>query len=533
MSGSETNELLVRFPFLPIVESMSDPFISFDNNWRYIYVNGAAEKLLRKTSKQVMGKKMTEIFPDAKKSPVFIAGLQALKKNNMVRYEHFSPGMNKWWEVRVYPSAKEVSFYFNDISDRKRIESNLKFLSGASVLLASSLDYEETLESVAKLAVPHIADWCSVEMLDEEGNVVQLTVAHKDPKKVKWALELRKSNPPIDMNEQTGLPNVLRTGKSELYPEITEEMIVAGARNKKELELIRSLGLTSVMIVPIVSKGKSLGAITFVTTETARHFNSSDLDMAEELASRATLAIENARLYQEAQMAVNLRDEFISIASHELKTPLTSLKVYSQILGQRLKGLVEEEDVKGHLNKIDSQIDKLNKLIRDLLDVSKVQRGSLDLEEENFDLRELVKEQVDSIQTTTGKHQIIFSPGNKTMIYGDKDRIGQIVVNLLNNAIKYSPDAEKVKLDLSKSAKEVVLAVKDYGLGIEKDSQDKIFERFYQANESKNKTYPGLGIGLYISSEIAKRHGGRIKLKSQIGKGSTFYLCLPLRRARK
>jgi GAF domain-containing protein len=197
--------------------------------------------------------------------------------------------------ARLYQASQE------EIAQRKQIEYNLRFLAEANKLLASSLDYETTLTHVTYLAVPHIADWCSVDMRTEEG-IQQLAVAHVDPEKVQWAKELNRNNPP-DMQAPGGLPNVLCTGKAEFYPVIDDAFLIAAAHNEEELALLRAIGFRSVMVVPLLIQGKAIGAITFVSAESGRYYTQTDLSMAEELASRAALAIQNAQLYREAQQS--------------------------------------------------------------------------------------------------------------------------------------------------------------------------------------------------------------------------------------
>lgn len=420
--------------------------------------------------------------------------------------------------ARLYQEAQE------EIAERKQIEQNLRFLSEASKLLASSLDYHTTLTHVTYLAVPHIADWCSVDMRTDEG-IQQLAVAHVDPEKVQWAKELNRKNPP-DPHARTGLPNVLRTGRAEFYPEISDALLVASARNEEHLALARAIGFSSVMIVPLLIQNEAIGAITFVTAESGRHYTQADLSMAEELASRAALAIQNARLYSEAQKAIGIRDDFISIASHELRTPITSLKMYTQVLQKQLskKG---ETSFNHSLSRMDAQLNKLTGLISDLLNISKIELGRLEFQEEWFNLDEVVKEACEAIQQIATRHTIHIKGSIVQPVWGDKDRIGQVVTNLLTNAIKYSPQAQEVIVRLQAEPDNALVSVQDFGIGIDSEHLNKIFTRFYRVSDPEEKTFPGLGIGLYLSYEIIKRHHGSVMVASEKGKGSVFSFSLP------
>ncbi|HLZ62283.1 MAG TPA: PAS domain-containing sensor histidine kinase [Ktedonosporobacter sp.] len=228
----------------------------------------------------------------------------------------------------------------------------------------------------------------------------------------------------------------------------------------------------------------------------------------------------------ELKEANQRKDEFISMASHELKTPVTSIKTFTQALSYRFQKQGDEECLR-ILSRMDAQLDKLTKLISDLLDIAKIQTGKLTLREEAFALDELVVEIVDMLQGTT-RHQLLLEQRAPVLVFGDQDRIGQVLINLLTNAIMYSPQADKVAICLEKEQGNVVVSVQDFGIGIAEDQIEKIFEQFYQAADPLEKTYPGLGIGLYISSEIIKQHHGRIWVQSKKGAGSTFMFCLPV-----
>lgn len=221
------------------------------------------------------------------------------------------------------------------------------------------------------------------------------------------------------------------------------------------------------------------------------------------------------------------KDEFISMASHELRTPLTVLKGFTQLLQRRVKRLDDGESIR-FLDRMSTQLDKLTRLVGDLLDISKMQKGQLDYRMQPFDLLALAQEVVENVQATTQTHHLILQKAAEACILGDRERIGQVLINLLANAIKYSPDADQVIVQVETEGTDVLVSVQDFGIGIDEAYHEKIFERFYQVNAPVEKTYPGLGIGLYIAAEIIKRHSGHLRLKSCKGKGSTFTFCLPL-----
>ena len=221
------------------------------------------------------------------------------------------------------------------------------------------------------------------------------------------------------------------------------------------------------------------------------------------------------------------KDDFIALASHELKTPVTSLKMFVQVLEKNINHL-DASATSGMLSTMDKQIDKLTEIVNGLLDVSRVQQGKLEYERKELPMGELIKETVQSVQRINKTHKIQIDSQTNTKVMVDKSRIGQVLTNLINNAIKYSPNADKIIVSSKKVYGNVIVSVQDFGIGIPKNQQLKVFDRFYQVDNPRAKTNPGLGLGLYISKEIITKHGGELWLESKEGKGSTFYFSLPV-----
>jgi signal transduction histidine kinase len=406
---------------------------------------------------------------------------------------------------------------------RRLTEKRILFLAEASKILSSSLKPKATLTRLANLAVPEIADWCVIDVLDDKGRAQQVAIAHINPKKLPLANRIRKYFP-ADSNQSFGLAHVLRTGKVEFNEVLNNQIFEKTIQDKKILSDIKKFGFSSSIIVPISLQQKVLGAIQMVQAESGRHFTKADLLLAEELASRVALALDNARLFKTSQDAIKLRDEFLSIASHELKTPITSLKVYTQVLGKQLR---KEEKPALYLQKMDVQITKLTQLISDLLDVSRIQFGKLAFQIEAFDINELVADIAETLQPTLDNHKIQIVGKSSKLVSGDRDRISQVLINLLTNAAKYSPDADKIVVSITNDQQKASVSVKDFGIGIDKKHVSRVFDRFYQIREKNSRAFPGLGMGLYICKAIIERHNGSLTVESEIGQGSTFQFTLP------
>jgi PAS domain S-box-containing protein len=301
--SEERERLLAQEQIADILESISDAFYAVDLEWRFTYVNRKAEDLWGRPRDDLLGKNIWEEFPEAVGSEFYEQIRRAAEERTTVAFETPSPVRGTWIAGRAYPSRGGLSVYFQDVTERRRTEEALGFLAESSEVLSSSLDYRTTLASVARLAVPTLADWCAVDIVGDDGALERLAVEHLDPEKITLAYRLEEQYPP-DPGSPDGVREAIRTGQPQMMSEIPEELVEAAARDEEHREMLRKLGLRSYMVVPLVARGKTLGAITFVTAESGRTYGEADLELASELARRAALAVDNAWLYEEAQKEI-------------------------------------------------------------------------------------------------------------------------------------------------------------------------------------------------------------------------------------
>ncbi len=519
-----------------IVESSGDAILSQDLNSTITSWNPAAKQMFGYTNREVIGKPMTLLVAPTKKQRFLSIVKKVKESKNMGRYELV--GIKKdgeYFEMSLSISPMKnssgkvigASTIIRDVTERNRRQALEQHMAEASSILASSLNYRATLAQIAQLAVPEVADWCAIDLLEGD-QIEQLVIAHSDPEIVSLAQEWRKFFP-ISINDPHGIGLALRSGKSQVYPIITDQMIQKAAKNKHQLEILKSIAFRSSMVIPFSIRDKVIGSITYVFTQSSdRHFNRGDVAYAEELADRIAVSIDNAKLFAASEEAVRARDEFLSIASHELKTPITSIKAFIQILQLHFKKRNDPESEK-LLQRAEVQVSRLISLISDLLDVTKIQAGKLAFHWEKCDLESIISEVVADFETTTKTHTIVKEGSSKKLVECDCQRIAQVLNNLISNAIKYSPHANKVIVTVSSTAKEVIVHVTDFGFGIPKEKQSHVFERFFRGEDEHYSKLASLGLGLYISAEIVHRHRGRIWLESKEGEGSTFSFALPFK----
>jgi PAS domain S-box-containing protein len=422
-------------------------------------------------------------------------------------------------------SIRGILTIATDITERKRSEEALRFLIDGSHAFASTLDRATILQTIAQFTVPRLADQCIIHIHDENGASQSLTV-DIDPEKENLLVEIVRRYP-ASRDGTFGMFHVMNTGESELYPEVTEEMLRTAAYNEEHLKMLRALGFKSYMVVPLKARERIIGTMSLIIWESDRRYTKEDLTLAEVWARRGALALDNARLYGEAQQAIRARDEFLSVAAHELKTPVTSLRGFSQLVTRQMRksGTIDIEQLNRSMQVIDEQSVKLAQLVSQLLDITRIQAGRLTLDKKLTNVTSLVEGLAKTAQANTTNHTIAVHAPDDISLLADSIRLEQVISNLIDNAIKYSPDGGPVDIDLSTpDSLTVQIAVTDHGVGIPLEHRHRIFDHFYQAHHG---AYGGMGLGLYISREIVELHNGKIELQFPAEGGTRFVVTLP------
>ncbi len=454
-----------------ILERITDGFVALDNQWRFTYINSPAVPLfLGRKREEMLGKNIWEIFPHQAEGNISRHYHHARETGQAVHFEEWF-GENLCTEQHVYPSEDGLSIYMRDITERKRADEILRANEERLLLLMQHTP-------------------ACVSMLDR--NLRYLHVSQR------WLESFRLTG-----------RNVIGKTLYEVFPRSSphwreaHQRALQGEQCKNEEDVITYEDGSSDWIrweaIPWRDgRGEVGGVIIF------------------------------HEIITERRTVEQRKDEFISLASHELKTPVATLKGFAQLLLRRMR---KQNDARllEPLDKMVVQLDKLTVLINDLLDISRIQAGKLIFREEPFDLAELLQEMVENVQETLPTHQLLIQRSEPATVYGDRDRIGQVLINLLTNAVKYSPFAHEVLISLEHMQGNARVSVQDFGLGIPPDQLARVFERFYQVSSgTRDKNLTGLGIGLYISHEIVQRHQGQLWAESIVGQGSTFHFTLPM-----
>ncbi len=402
-----------------------------------------------------------------------------------------------------------------------------KFLAEAGRMLSASLDTEDTLRMIAHLAVPRLADWADVRLLDESGKLERLETAHSDPEQLKVAERIERLFPEDPVEGRAHV--VARSGVSEIYTEISDEMLRAASHNEQHFKLLRELHIGSAMIVPMKLRDQVLGVISFARTSEHNPYDQEDLEFAESLAARSALALSNARLYREAQEANRTKSDFLAVMSHELRTPLTAIFGYTELLSAGVSGELSAPQ-QAHLERIHASASHLLSIIEDILAYARTEAGREQLHSDSFTLADVVNEAVLMVKPHAEKKAlpIHVEVPNDLTLETDRAKVRQILINLLSNAVKFTDAGEIRVVGQVLPEDRFSLAVIDTGIGVEPANYERIVEPFRQLEPSMTRKSGGTGLGLAVSRRFAALLGGTLEVRSTPSAGATFVLELPV-----
>jgi len=518
-----------------ILSISADAIISIDENQYITLFNEGAEKIFGYAKTEAIGAPLEILIPERFRSihrqhvEGFLRGREFSRRMGERRTVFGRRKSGDEFPLDAAISRLEVggrrimTVALRDITNQKRIESEQTFLAEVGTVLASTLDYEDTLSNIASLAVRHLTDFFSVNALEEDGSIRRLKVMSRDPLKA-WVCDLFI---PVRLDRSCDhlIWTVLEDKRPILIEDISSKTIASFCKNENDLQSLRTVGLKSCIAVPLLAHGKLVGVIVLVSASSAV-YGPADVRLAEELAQRAALSIVNARLFGQARRAIKVRDDVLAIVSHDLKNPLGTIGLAAHLL-QQPEGM-DAGQVAKLIGTIERSVAKMQRLISDLLDFDKIQSGTFSVETSVDSVSRLAIPVIEGFRLLADeKRQALRMdlPVNLPDVAIDAHRIGQVISNLVGNAIKFTPEGGMVRISARHQGNEVIVRVEDTGPGIPVEHLPKVFDWFWQAEGSKQM---GTGLGLSIAKGIVEAHGGRIWAESQLGKGTVFSFTLPL-----
>ena len=428
---------------------------------------------------------------------------------------------------------------FRDVTERRRLQEELQLqaeraqiLADAGAFFSSNIDPTWVHQAIAERTAEVLGDWAALILKAPDSSELRVaSIYHRDMASLglAWSYIYRQ---PLTVGDGI-IGQVVSTG----YPALMANVVTTGISAQENVTSYHAptMQFASLLILPLRTRREMLGALVIAANDPDRRMTDDKLPLAEQLAERAALAVENAKLFTEQVEArrkvedlSRLKDEFLSIASHELRTPVTSIKGYTQLA----KTLVRENDLatsEEYLEIALDQIDRMSRLILELLDVSRIETGRLEIRHEPIQWMSFVREVVQRHHTAVSDRRFHLNvPESTAAVSGDRDRLEQVLGNLLENAVKYSPEGSEILVSVELRDSQVVTSVSDRGIGIPSDELAQVFERFHRGRQVSSTNYGGLGLGLYITKQIVERHSGSIWVESKEGSGTTFYFSLPV-----
>ncbi len=520
-----------------ILEATPDLVMFADLEGHILYANVAARRLLQdRPESPLPGRRVANNHPAWATALLLREGFPTAIREGTWRGEtaflgpdgREIPSSQVLLALRSPSGALElIATIARDISEQRRTEDLLRFVVEGSRALTASLDSQMTLENACRISIPRYADWCAIELL-EAGELALAEVAHVEPVKHALMSELRGRRVPLEPTVPVGPQRVSQTGVAELVTDVTLAWLRAALRDEEELRVERELGTASLMLLPLVARGHTLGVMTLGLGKARRwRYDAVDLAVAEDLAGRIAIALDNARLYQQVQQAVRAREELLAVVSHDLRAPLNTVALTASVLLSSLPREETQAPVRGRLELVKRATEQKGRLIQDLLDVTQLEAGHLSVEPHPFDLTTLLREVCETFQPLTHEKAIQLGcevPQGLPPVLADRDRTFQVLSNLVGNALKFTPESGQVKVRAEPLSGEMRLSVADTGPGIPAEQLPHLFEPFWQARHADRG---GVGLGLAIARGIVEAHGKRLWVESQPGAGSTFFFTLP------
>lgn len=426
-------------------------------------------------------------------------------------------------------NMKEIVLIHTDVTKEKKVETHKTFLDKLTSILITTLDYDQILIKIAEECVEELADGCILDII-ENNQIKRVVTKHKDPAIQVYMDELQAKFPPtIDSPQPTA--RVIRSQQAEITEYVNHDFIDTHTYDSDHAKLIRKIGLKSHIAIPIKIRDITIGSICLIVTTEREMFNNYDMETFTEVARRIGMAIENSQLYREAQRAIQQRDEFISIASHELKTPITSMKLQLHLADRTMlrsaDGMISSKHVKTMTDLYNKQLNRITILVEDMLDIARISSNKLALNIARENISESISETLKRLSGELVGLDKLITINIDSEIVADFDsfRIEQVLVNLLSNALRYGNNSP-INVNLSMKDQIVYISVSDLGPGIDPIDQQRIFGRFERAVHFSNIS--GLGLGLFISRQIMHQHKGDLIVQSTLGEGSTFTAYFPI-----
>ena len=497
---------------------------------------------------QTFAEYQRDVYPDDRERVAHALKRGLDEGDHHVVYRIIRPdGLVRWLDARgrvlrdESGAPQRLVGVCSDVTEARQAENAARFLAEASVVLASSLDYDVTLANVARLAVSTLADYCIVDLLeaDTPGGVRRVATAHADMHKQDLVDQVRRFPPVLDSDGIVA--RVVRTGTPQIVSHLSNAAAEASAQGRPEhQEILRALGPQSILCVPMVARGTTIGTILFAHAQSGRRYTSDDVDLASELGRRAALAVDNARLLREmgvaraaaeeaaevARAANRAKADFLAVMSHELRTPLNAIGGYTELLEMGLRGPVTDEQLTD-LARIKRSQRHLLSLINDLLNYAKLEAGRVQYEFASLTVAEIMGGLEPLIAPQIAAKHLTFDwtpPADGLSVRTDGEKVQQILLNVLSNAVKFTPPGGTIGVEVRRAEGLVQIAVSDTGIGIPEDKLDVIFEPFVQLSRGLTQHNEGTGLGLAISRDLARAMGGDLRAESVVGRGSRFTL---------